>query len=69
MGSEMCIRDSLCVVAGSLGEVNLVWNMADCFNSMMVVPNIIGLLALSKVIQNVHNDYFKTHTLGKKKNK
>ena len=59
----------LCVVAGSLGEVNLVWNMADCFNSMMVVPNIIGLLALSKVIQNVHNDYFKTHTLGKKKNK
>lgn len=59
----------LCVVAGSLGEVNLVWNMADCFNSLMVVPNIIGLLALSKVIQNVHNDYFKTHTLGKKKNK
>ncbi len=59
----------LCVIAGSLGEVNLVWNMADCFNSMMVVPNIIGLLALSKVIQNVHNDYFKTHTLGKKKNK
>ncbi len=59
----------LCVIAGSLGEVNLVWNMADCFNSLMVVPNIIGLLALSKVIQNVHNDYFKTHTLGKKKNK
>lgn len=57
----------LCVIAGSLGEVNLVWNMADCFNSLMVVPNIIGLFALSKVIQEVHNDYFKTHTLGKKK--
>ena len=25
-----------CVVLGSLAQVDLVWNMADCFNSMMV---------------------------------
>ena len=32
----------ICVVLGSLQEVELVWNMADCFNSMMVIPNAIA---------------------------
>ena len=49
----------VCVVLGSLGEVDLVWNMADCFNSMMVVPNIIALFALSGMIKKTHDDYFK----------
>ena len=37
----------ICVALGSLQEVDLVWNMADCFNSMMVIPNAIALVALS----------------------
>lgn len=57
----------LCVVLGALQEVDLVWNMADCFNSLMVVPNVIGLFALSGVIKQVHNEYFSNHKLGKKK--
>lgn len=57
----------LCVVLGALQEVELVWTLADCFNSLMVVPNVIGLFALSGVIKQVHNDYFNTHKLGKKK--
>ena len=48
----------ICVMLGSLAEVKLVWNMADCFNSMMVIPNIIGLFALSGMVMKVHNDYF-----------
>ena len=47
----------ICVALGSLQEVDLVWNMADCFNSLMVVPNILALFALSKVISQVHEDY------------
>lgn len=50
---------AVCVVLGSLAQVDLVWNMADCFNSMMVIPNIIGLFFLSKTIKQVHTDYFK----------
>ena len=46
----------ICVFLGSLAQVDLVWNMADCFNSMMVVPNIIGLLALSGMVKKVHDD-------------
>lgn len=48
----------ICVVLGALQEVDVVWNMADCFNSLMVVPNIIGLLALSKIIVGIKNDYY-----------
>lgn len=48
-----------CVVLGSLAQVDLVWNMADCFNSMMVIPNFIGLIFLSGTIKKVHDDYFK----------
>jgi len=27
-----------------------VWNIADVFNGLMVIPNLIGLILLSKVI-------------------
>lgn len=50
---------AVCVVLGSLAQVDLVWNMADCFNSMMVIPNFIGLIFLSGTIKKVHDDYFK----------
>ena len=55
---------AVCVFLGSLAEVELVWTMQDCFNSLMVIPNILALFALSGVIKEVHNDYFKN-----KKNK
>ncbi|MBU3877076.1 sodium:alanine symporter family protein [Faecalicatena sp. AGMB00832] len=48
----------VCVVLGSVAKVSLVWDMADCFNSMMVIPNIIGLLFLSKMVKSVHDDYY-----------
>ena len=47
----------ICVALGSLQEVELVWNMADCFNSMMVIPNAIALVALSGLIKKTHEDY------------
>lgn len=56
----------ICVFLGSLAQVDLVWNMADCFNSLMVVPNIIGLLALSGMIKKVHDDYFNNFLPGEK---
>ena len=55
----------ICVFLGSLAQVDLVWNMADCFNSLMVVPNIIGLLALSGMVKKVHDDYFNNFLRGK----
>lgn len=57
----------ICVALGSLQEVELVWNMADCFNSMMVIPNIIGLVFLSKVVKSVHDDYYNNFRKNKLK--
>ncbi len=52
---------AVCVFLGSLAEVELVWTMQDTFNSLMVIPNILALFALSGVIKQVHDDYFKNH--------
>lgn len=50
---------AVCVFLGSLAEVELVWTMQDTFNSLMVIPNILALFALSGVIRQVHDDFFK----------
>lgn len=45
------------IIAGSMLTVDLVWEMADMFNGLMVIPNLIGLLAVSKTIINLNKDY------------
>lgn len=50
---------AVCVFLGSLAEVELVWTMQDTFNSLMVIPNILALFALSGVIKQVHDEYFQ----------
>lgn len=50
---------AICVFLGTLGEVSIVWTMSDMFNGLMVIPNLIGLLALTGVVKSVHNDYIR----------
>ena len=57
----------ICVALGSLQEVELVWNMADCFNSMMVIPNAIALVALSGLVKKTHDDYYNNFLPNQKK--
>ena len=57
----------ICVALGSLQEVELVWNMADCFNSMMVIPNAIALVALSGLVKKTHDDYYNNFLQNQKK--
>ena len=59
----------ICVALGSLQEVELVWNMADCFNSLMVVPNTIALVALSGLVKKTHDDYYNNFLPNQKKGK
>ena len=59
----------ICVALGSLQEVDLVWNMADCFNSMMVIPNAIALVALSGLVKKTHDDYYNNFLPNQKKGK
>lgn len=59
----------ICVALGSLQEVELVWNMADCFNSMMVIPNAIALVALIGLVKKTHDDYYNNFLPNQKKGK
>ena len=37
--------------------VNLVWELADLFNGLMVIPNLIALIGLGKIASEALNDY------------
>ena len=39
--------------------VSAVWTIADIFNGLMAIPNIIALFALSGVVAKETRDYFK----------
>ena len=43
----------VCIVAGSLQKVDLVWELADMFNGLMVIPNLIALIGLHKLVVEV----------------
>lgn len=46
----------LFIVLGSTLKVDLVWNLSDMFNGLMVLPNLIGLLALSGLVAKISRD-------------
>lgn len=54
----------VCLIAGATMQVRLVWVMADFFNSLMVLPNIIGLILLSKISLKLLKDYDRQKKLG-----
>ena len=49
----------LAVLAGPFITVSAVWTIADIFNGLMAIPNLIALLALNGVIVAETRSYFK----------
>lgn len=47
------------VIVGAMTKLEFVWNFSDLMNGMMAIPNLIGLLLLSKVIKQETDRYFK----------
>ncbi|MGP1441654.1 MAG: alanine/glycine:cation symporter family protein [Anaerovoracaceae bacterium] len=54
IGPKVMIYYKLCFVilafVGSVVALDLVWAIADILNGLMVIPNVIGMIALSSVI-------------------
>lgn len=48
----------LAVCIGPYMTISAVWTIADIFNGLMAIPNIIALLALSGVVVKLTKDYF-----------
>lgn len=47
------------IVVGSTLKVSLVWELADFFNGLMVIPNAMALLALGSVVAGISNKFGK----------
>lgn len=54
------------VFIGSVINLGIVWNIADCMNALMAIPNLISLLALSGVIVHETRKYLWSGQLDKK---
>lgn len=50
---------SLLVIPGALFELSTVWVIADIFNGLMAIPNLIGVLALANEVKLVTENYKK----------
>lgn len=46
------------VFVGCIAEVDVVWELADLFNGLMAIPNLIALVALSTTIVKLTKDFF-----------
>ena len=54
----------LAVVAGSVGDVAVVWQLADIFNGLMALPNLCALLLLSPEALGLLNGWMTVRTDG-----
>ena len=46
------------VFVGAVGNLNVVWALADAMNGLMIIPNLIALLVLSPIIFKETRKYF-----------
>ena len=53
------------VFIGPYMTISAVWTIADIFNGLMALPNIISLLLLNGVIVKLTDDFFKGKRLYK----
>jgi len=50
---------------GSIMNLGIVWNIADCMNALMAIPNLLSLLLLSGVIVKETREYLWSGQLDK----
>lgn len=55
--SIYAILVSVFVGIGCTLKVDLVWNLADLFNGLMIIPNILALVLLGKVVASITRDW------------
>lgn len=54
------------IILGAVMTSSLAWDISDTFNGMMMIPNLIGVLALSPVVYKITHNYIDRNL--KKKN-
>lgn len=52
------------VMLGTIVSLDLVWNLADTFNGLMAIPNLIGLVLLAGVVVKETKDFVAKRKSG-----
>ena len=47
------------VFIGTIGSLDLIWSISETMNGLMAIPNLIGIIGLSKVVTSVTSEHFK----------
>jgi AGCS family alanine or glycine:cation symporter len=55
----------LAIPLGTIGELNMVWLIADILNACMAFPNLAALILLSPVVFRLTREYFAAENHGK----
>ena len=55
----------LMMVSGAVMTSSLAWDISDTFNGLMMVPNLIGVVALSPVVVKITRNYIARKIEGK----
>ena len=50
---------ALVAVIGATMDLGLLWDIADTFNGLMIIPNLIGVLLLSGTVVKLTKEYFE----------
>ena len=50
---------SLVAIVGATMNLGLMWNIAETFNGLMVIPNLIAVFLLSGVVVKLVMEYFE----------
>ena len=68
MGEKRTVPYRLLFVAlvfgGAVMGDNLAWDLADTFNGLMMIPNLIGVIALSGTVAHITRNYVNRHLKG-----
>lgn len=56
---------TLAIVSGAVMTSSIAWDISDTFNGMMMLPNLIGVIALSPVVVKITSNYVDRKIKGK----
>lgn len=56
------------VFVGIVANLTIVWNIADCMNALMAIPNLLSLIGLNGVIVHETRKYLWRNRLDREMN-
>jgi AGCS family alanine or glycine:cation symporter len=57
----------LMILSGALMTSSIAWDISDTFNGLMMIPNLIGVVALSPLVMKLTKNYVQRRIKGDEK--